>query len=387
MIAPSKPAIPRTAADITPAWLTQALAAGGQLDGGRVVSLEAEEIGLGTGFLGIILRLTPLYEGAAGAPRSLIAKLPTAVETTRALAEQFGFYATEIRFYQQLAADTTMRIPRCYWAAMDQASSAYALLLEDASPAKVGDQQASCSLEQARLIVRNLAAHHAAWWESDRLSQFPWLLRPFEPPVAEVLHALYQDSLERAFALMGERVRSDFREIGTAIGRHLPQVYARLAQSGTTLVHGDYRLENMLFGAPGSADELVVIDWQLVGVASGLYDLSYFMGQNLLTAMRREHEQELVQLYRDTVTEHGVEGLSFERCWDGYRSGLLAITLLPVNGLGTFDGLAELARQAEGAERATIEATMEAGLALTATMLERNVAAILDTGAAELLPA
>ena len=104
--------------------------------------------------------------------------------------------------------------------------------------------------------MRNLAAHHAAWWESDRLSQFPWLLRPFEPPLAGVLHALYQDSLERAFTLMGDRVRSDFREIGTAIGRHLPQVYARLGQSGTTLVHGDYQLENMLFGAPGSADEV-----------------------------------------------------------------------------------------------------------------------------------
>ena len=133
-------------------------------------------------------------------------------------------------------------------------------------------------------------------------------------------------------------------------------------------------------------DELVVIDWQLIGAASGLYDLAYFMGQNLLTEMRREREGELVRLYRDTLTEHGVEALSFERCWEGYRSGLLAATLIPVNGLSTFDGMAELARQAEGAERATIEATMEAGVALTATMLERNVAAILDTGAAELLP-
>ena len=30
------------------------------------------------------------------------------------------------------------------------------------------------------------------------------------------------------------------------------------------LVHGDYRLDNMLFGRPGSLRELTVVDWQTV---------------------------------------------------------------------------------------------------------------------------
>ena len=63
-------------------------------------------------------------------------------------------------------------------------------------------------------------------------------------------------------------------------------------------MHGDYRLENFLFGPEGS-DELCVLDWQIVSVGSGARDLAYFVSQNLLPEMRRKHEKDLLALYRE----------------------------------------------------------------------------------------
>jgi aminoglycoside phosphotransferase (APT) family kinase protein len=60
--------------------------------------------------------------------------------------------------------------------------------------------------------------------------------------------------------------------------------------SGRTLIHGDYRIENFLVGPPGTDDELVVLDWQVVSVGNGRRDLAYFIGQNIEEASRGEQE-------------------------------------------------------------------------------------------------
>ena len=44
------------------------------------------------------------------------------------------------------------------------------------------------------------------------------------------------------------------------------------------LVHGDYRLDNMLFGTAGADRALTVVDWQTVSWGPALTDLAYFLG-------------------------------------------------------------------------------------------------------------
>ena len=66
-------------------------------------------------------------------------------------------------------------------------------------------------------------------------------------------------------------------------------------------MHGDYRLDNMLFGAAGADRALTVVDWQTVSWGPALTDLAYFLGCALRTPDRREHYDALLRAYHDAL--------------------------------------------------------------------------------------
>ena len=51
-----------------------------------------------------------------------------------------------------------------------------------------------------------------------------------------------------------------------------------------TIVHGDFRDDNLMFGGDGGS---CVVDWQTVGLGPGVADLSYFLGASLAPEDRR----------------------------------------------------------------------------------------------------
>ena len=85
------------------------------------------------------------------------------------------------------------------------------------------------------------------------------------------------------------------------------------------LVHGDYRLDNMLFGERGAPRPFAVVDWQTVGWGQVMTDASYFLGGSLTLEDRRAHELQLLREYHEALQEHGVRGFGWEECWEGYR--------------------------------------------------------------------
>ncbi|HLB24117.1 MAG TPA: hypothetical protein VJP07_08485, partial [Dehalococcoidia bacterium] len=169
--------IPQTAEEITPHWLTQALRAGGSLGDARVSAVRVDALSEGVGFVGQVLRVTPSYDGAAdGAPRSLIAKMPSPDPGAREIAALYGLYEREYQFYRQLAGEVSFRTPRCLYSAGDADAVSYVLLLEDLAPGgRIGDQVAGCSVDDALTAVRALAVHHAQWWQHELLDRSPWL--------------------------------------------------------------------------------------------------------------------------------------------------------------------------------------------------------------------
>ena len=64
-------------------------------------------------------------------------------------------------------------------------------------------------------------------------------------------------------------------------------------------MHGDYRLDNMLFGRPGSRRDLTVVDWQTVGWGPAMTDVSYFIGCALPVEDRRNHYEDLLRAYHE----------------------------------------------------------------------------------------
>jgi hypothetical protein len=361
--------LPRSSAEITPAWLSEALA--GTIGQRRVTEVGREVIGEGAGFVGELSRLTLTYDSAAPElPTSIIAKLPTADEAVRTLAQLFGFYERELRFYEDLAGDVAVRTPRRYYSASEPATGRYVLLLEDLAPGRCGDQLASCTLNEAQLALTELARFQASWWNSDRIREYPWLLAPDDPTLLPVLQMIYQQSLPNFEAEFGDRVSQEVIDIGRRFGEQLVELGASLSDRPRTVLHTDFRLDNMFFDlADGSP--FALIDWQLIQQGLGPGDVTYFLAGNFPIETRREREQELLRTYHDALLQHGVTDYSFEQCWEEYRMSALFFYIFLVTGRQNIDMAVYAGR----------------GQELLDTMVERYTTAIMDLRAGEFLPA
>jgi aminoglycoside phosphotransferase (APT) family kinase protein len=103
-----------------------------------------------------------------------------------------------------------------------------------------------------------------------------------------------------------------------------------------SLVHGDYRLDNLMF--PPVGDDVVAVDWQTVTVALPARDLSYFIGTSLPVKQRRAAEHLLVQSYYEELRARGIKEYGFERCFGDYRFGQLQGPMITVLGCMTSSG-------------------------------------------------
>ena len=294
--------------EITADFLNRALAS--QLGATTVAAVETTPVG--TGQVSDSYRLTLTYDGPAELPSTIIAKVPAADAASRNAARAFRTYEIEASFYSQLASGLPVALARCYYAAYDAAPDEYVVLLEDLAPALPGDQLAGLHPDDAAAAIRELAALHAAGWDSSELAALPWLNRS-SPEGAALLAAVLTDLYPR----FRERY-AGLVEPGTLslIEDFLPKLGSYLAATDEprTIVHGDFRADNLLFGATRP----VVLDWQTASFGAGTADLSYFLASSLPVAARRRYEETLVRRYHAALTSRGAE-LSWHDCWTGYR--------------------------------------------------------------------
>ncbi len=294
--------------DLTAGFLTRALS--GQLRGARVTAVQA--VPVGTGQVSDSFRLLLRYDGESGLPPTMIAKVPAADPASRSAARAFRTYEIEASFYQQLAPGLPVALARCFHAAHEAGPDDYIVLLEDLAPAAPGDQLAGLTLAEAAAAVGELAALHAAGWERPDLAALPWLNRSSADGTAlmlEVVPDLYQGFRDRYAARLEPACVTLLDAFVPLAGRYLA---AR--DEPRTIVHGDFRADNLLFGPAGP----VVLDWQTCSYGPAASDLAYFLASSLTVPARRQHEQALTRRYHEALTGRGVT-LSWSECWDGYR--------------------------------------------------------------------
>jgi aminoglycoside/choline kinase family phosphotransferase len=298
---------------LTPEWLTDALASAGLLDGATVVAVDASSVGSGQMCDSVRLRLT--YDRRTDAPATVIAKLPAADPSSRATAMALRNYEIEVRFYQQLAPELPVRTPHVHYADIDVATASFVLLLEDLAPAQPGDQLTGCSLDHAVVAVDELVKLHAPRWDDASLAELEWLHR--DPEASRMFMAGLLPNLWAGFRERYEdRLGADVHETGDALFDALDQ-YLAADTTPWTVTHGDYRLDNLLFG-DGS---VAVVDWQTSAHGPALGDVAYFIGAGLLPDDRRAHEEDLVRRYHDGIVAAGVRDYDWDRCWTDYRRG------------------------------------------------------------------
>ncbi len=303
---------------LTPEWLTAAL---GELTGGSAVSaVELEPVGTGQMCDSFRLHLTFGSEVPASVPATVIAKLPAAGEQSRATALALRSYEMEVRFYQQLAPQLPVRTPTAYFADIDVSTASFVLLLEDLAPARQGDQLTGCTVAEARAAIDQLVGLHAPRWADPGLERLEWLHR--DPDAQREFYAGLLPALWQGFTQRYEgRLSGEVLEVGSAVVAALDHY---LDERGpATIVHGDYRLDNLLFGGTAEAPTVAVVDWQTCGHGPALSDVAYFIGAGLLPEQRREHEESLVRRYHSQMVDAGVP-LTWDECWRGYRRGTVA---------------------------------------------------------------
>jgi hypothetical protein len=145
------------------------------------------------------------------------------------------------------------------------------LLLEDL-PEGRGTPEDGCDARTAERALRPLAALHAHFWESPRLSELAWLKPLDETP--KLLHVLFRRAWP-GFRASGRArsARLDLRALGAWLDEHGVALLRALGAAPVTLIHGDYHLDNLVFA---HGELRAALDWQAVARARGVFDAAYW---------------------------------------------------------------------------------------------------------------
>lgn len=311
--------IPRNPADITPAWL------GAVLD----ADVSAVEVtAIGTGQTGATYRVTATYTGgteSTSAPASFAVKLPAQEDAVR---ERVALsYRSEVEFYSTVSDSVAIPVPGCIHSEITADGSDFVLVLTDMAPAVQGDQLAGCSPDEAALAVEALAGLHGPSWGDRRWLDLQSIIMP-KPGDAEAAKGLGDVAVMAAditLEKLGGAVSGEDRDtLTTAMSLVMPWLLAE--PDRFSLMHGDYRLDNLLFDPDRT--RVTVVDWQTVGIGLPTRDLAYFTATSLLPEIRPTVERDLVERYHMALLRHGVTGYDGETCWNDYRLGVLQAPLI-----------------------------------------------------------
>jgi thiamine kinase-like enzyme len=295
------PTIPTCPDEVTPAWVTAALRAGGY--DVLVRSVSVTPVGSWTSTMH---RLDIEYAWiAAGAPATLIWKCSSADPGIRALG---GGYEREVRFYREVAPTARARIPRCFLAEHDAATGEHALLLEDLQPThRSWTLNEVLSTEETAPVVRELAALHASQWDAEVPN----------PPRAEVWQRYYDQELGANWDYLSEVVGQETLASLAPYRELVAEWMPRLKAGPQALVHWDTHPGNMLF--PRDPDDRpAIIDWQAWRTGAPIRDVAHCLVTSLDINDRRAAEQQLVAEYVLALREQGVHYDS-ARAFGDYR--------------------------------------------------------------------
>lgn len=349
------PGVVDTADEVDAEWLTAALNSSGIAATVRQVTAER----VGTGQMGSCARLFIDYADGTG-PGRLIIKLPATEANSRAAGTLS--YRCETSFYRDYAHRIGARLPHCYYVAADAESNGFTLLLEDLAPAEQGDQIAGCTVDEALAAAVNVAGLHASTWNDPAVRELDWLIPDLTamPEFAAELLAnateqfLGRYTLSPDTAAVLQRFSGEF--MSWAAGRREP----------FALLHGDYRLDNLLFAKAGGADPVVAVDWQVMSTGLPLRDVTLLVAPGLSVPDRRAGERSIIEAYHRRLTELGVPRYSLESCWEDYRYAQFQGPFVTVLG-------------------ALVGQPSERGDRMFTVMAERSATAIADLDAFSLL--
>ncbi|MBK5222204.1 MAG: phosphotransferase [Acidimicrobiia bacterium] len=308
--------IPTTIDDITAEWLTDSA-------GLPCHTAEVTQIGVGIGVSSALYRVRLTGDGC---PDSVVVKLPALDEAAVFTSTILRMYIREVHFFEQLGCEVPVRIPTFHHAEVDEETSRFVVVMEDLGQLRCVDQLEGMDLADAEQAVDALARWHAQWWgRAEAMATAGLTVHLGDPIYPAVLPSVFAEGWAKLTA--EHDLPASIRDIGPHFADSIAHLLADLAQEPTTLCHGDYRADNMLFDDTGQP---ALLDFQLIGTGSGVYDLAYFATQSLRSEDAAAHERRLFDRWCDGLEAGGVADLDREAEWLRYRKAALFCLVYPV---------------------------------------------------------
>jgi hypothetical protein len=309
---------PHAADDITTDWLTAVFA-------DRSPGAVAENVEDAGGHTGTSdrrrIRVTWNRTGGdAGLPTSLFVKSTPLSAKNRVMVAALSMAVNEVNFYRTARADLPEEIAPHAYAAHAGHGARHLILLQDlvelgCTPYDMAD---TCPLEHAEGVMRALGRLHAAFWDSPRFATDLSYATTQSNRIGFGLLLWQFRRVRKALMRSDEhRLPPAVRRMAEIVNTHDRLLHARWEEGPLTLIHGDSHLGNT-FATPDGRSGL--LDWQVVGRAPGMREVSYFLTHSVETDLRRRHEKDLLRCYLETLSAQGVsEAPTFHRAWEDYR--------------------------------------------------------------------
>lgn len=364
--------IPASLDGLTPEWLTSSLRSGGTIQAASVTAAQTTEIGAGTGLMSSIGRIELEYDRAEpDAPKSLIVKVKASAPENLLVALTFSFYKREVDFYRFAAPISCLRTPRSYYLDIDESGQNFVMLLEDLGEATV-DQVRGAPADLSYHALMELARYHVQFAPMVQSNEMDWVIDSAADDYVALNSGIYQAALEPALNNFSDNFTPATRKVAVDLYDKIPPLMQNRIKEGLTLIHGDYRLDNMFMGSLPPREGfpetgLAVVDWQINCIAECGFDLAYHMC-SIDTQTRRKIEDQVLRDYHRVLTENGIEGYPFDYFKEQYRRYILFSLLYAISVAGNLD----LAN--------------ERGVDLAKTILDRVLAAIEDNKSGDLIP-
>ena len=331
-------ALPTSTASIDAEWLTTALCHGGAIDANTEVStVNVSNMGAGIGFMGEVGRLNVTYAGGSG-PATVICKIPTQDAHVRGLLGPARVFEREARFYLDVAPMLDV-VPRAHSVMANFDTDDYVLVLQDLGHLRVGDQSVGVNASEAHAAVKALARFHARFWKSPDLDRIAWMPE-INAEGMKIGSEIYRASLPGFLQVFAHAVDADMVPVMERFADNVHQLLDRFAAMPTTIVHFDYRLDNLFFGPN---DDVWMIDFQACSKGGGAFDLGYFISQSVPVDIRKQEEESLLRTYHSELVARGVDDYSLAQLTEDYRVGVLYGWIIPVYAVGTLDSSSERA--------------------------------------------
>lgn len=308
--------IPASIDEVTPAWLAE-------VTGLAIDEAKPEQIGVGVGVSSALYRLALT---GTDVPDTVIVKLPALDEAAVFTSTVLRMYIREVGFFHELAEQSPIRVPSCFHAAVNPDTSSFVVVMEDMGSMRSVDQLHGMAITDAERAVDALASWQAQWWrKADHLVESGVAMSIGDPIYPAIIPMVFSEGWAKVTAEM--EVAPCLLEVGPLFNDILGGLLSDVAQAPTTLAHGDYRADNILFAPDGSP---VLLDFQLIGMGSGAYDLAYFITQSLAPEVAAEHETALFNRWVEALKAAGVPEADLDRMWEDYRKSALFCLAYPI---------------------------------------------------------